>query len=191
VLYSGGQLGLEEFNTGDTIANNAFTTAAPAYTPPFNLYTGAPQTPVDTWNLTHQPSTVVHHVNGWNLSGSVLGLPYVAGNYWSNYGTPADPYGMLPYDDGGLILVGGDFAPVLPYPLHRIVVTESGLTAGTAWTITIDGYAQTSTTTSMTFWEPSGTYAYVVTPVSGYTATPASGAVTLGVNPQMVTITFT
>jgi thermopsin len=191
VLYSGGQLGLEEFNTGDTIANNAFTTAAPAYTPPFNLYTGAPQTPVDTWNLTHQPSTVVHHVNGWNLSGSVLGLPYVAGNYWSNYGTPADPYGVLPYDDGGLILVGGDFAPVLPYPLHRIVVTESGLTAGTAWTITIDGYAQTSTTTSMTFWEPSGTYAYVVTPVSGYTATPASGAVTLGVNPQMVTITFT
>jgi thermopsin len=191
ILYGSSQVALEEFNTGDTIANNAFTTPIPAYTPTFNLYTGAFQVPVDRWNLTHQPATTVHTVDGWSLSGSVLGLSYVAGNYWSNYGGPADPYGVLPYNDGGLIAVGGDSAPVLPYTLHRITVSETGLPTGTDWTVTIGTYAQTANGTAMTFWEPSGLYAWQVTPVPGFTAHPGKGAVDLKNFPQTVSITFT
>jgi hypothetical protein len=40
----------------------------------------------------------------------------------------------------------------------------------------------------MTFWDPDGTYAYVVGKVAGHTATPASGAAV--VNGAALTITI-
>ena len=167
------------YESGDLIFNNAFATPQTAVTPPSNLYTFnyVPESWVDTWNVTLQPASTVFLVDGWQLSGSVLGLSYVGGNYWSNYGTAQNPYGVLPYNNGGGITNGGDYLPLVPFALYGITFTETGLKAGTSWTVTINGYTQTSTTSSMTFYEPNGTYAFVVGTVSGYTASPAIGAV--------------
>lgn len=192
IQYGSAQQGLQVYESGDRIYNNAFLTPVTAVTPPFNLYTGAPQLWTDRWNITPQPASIAHSVNGFALSGNILGHAVQSGNYWSNYGTAQNPYGVLPYTDGGGIFLGGDAHPLLFVTLHRIVFTESGLPASTPWTVTINGYTQMSTTTTMTFWEPTGgLYAYAVGPVTGFTATPSTGAVALHGGPSFVTITWT
>jgi thermopsin len=51
---------------------------------------------------------------------------------------------------------------------YKATFTESGLPAGTHWTVTTNGVSQTVTTTSMVFYEANGTYAYSVGLISGY-----------------------
>lgn len=192
IQYGSSQNGLQVYESGDRIYNNAFLTPVTAVTPPFDLYTGAPTLWTDRWNITPQPATVTHWVNGFGLSGDLLGKPVQSGNYWSNYGTPQNPWGVLPYTDGGGIFLGGDSHPMIFVTLHRIVFTESGLPASTPWAVTIDGYTQSSISNTMTFWEPSNSiYAYSVGPVTGFTASPNLGAVALHGGPAFVTITWT
>ncbi|MFI5414834.1 MAG: hypothetical protein ACHQ16_04105, partial [Candidatus Lutacidiplasmatales archaeon] len=192
IQYGSSQNGLQVYESGDRIYNNAFLTPVTAVTPPFDLYTGAPQLWVDRWNITPQPATITHWVNGFGLSGNILGKPVQSGNYWSNYGTSQNPWGVLPYTDGGGIFAGGDSHPLLFVTLHRVVFTESGLPASTPWAVTINGYTQSSISNTITFWEPSNAlYAYSVGPVAGFTATPNLGAVALHGGPVFVTITWT
>jgi thermopsin len=192
IQYGSSQNGLQEYESGDRIYNNEFLTPVPAVTPPFNLYTGAGMLWSDQWNVNPQPASVVHIVNGWPLSGNILGKAVQSGNYWANYGTAQNPYGVLPYNDGGGIFLGGDAHPLILVTLHRIVFTESGLPASTPWSVTINGYTQLSTSNVITFWEPSGAlYAYAVGPVSGFTATPSSGAAWVHGGPDYVGITWT
>ncbi|MCI4324284.1 MAG: thermopsin [Thermoplasmata archaeon] len=192
IQYGTSQNGLQEFESGDRIYNNEFLTPVPAVTPPFNLYTGAPTLWLDRWNVTPQPASVVHIVNGWHLAGNILGMAVQSGNYWANYGTAQNPYGVLPYTDSGGIFLGGDADPLVLVTLHRIVFTESGLPPTTPWSVTINGFLQTSASNVITFWEPSGAlYAYAVGPVSGFTATPSTGAAWVHGGPTNVGITWT
>jgi len=191
VLDSSSQNGLQMFESGDLVYNNAFLTPVTAVTPPYNLYTGAPQLWLDRWNVTPQNVNHVRMVNGWSLSGSLVGGAYEAGNYWANYGTSSNPWGVVPYTDSGGIFLGGDYKPLLLAPLHRIVFTESGLLGGTSWSVTINGFTQSSTMTTMTFWEPNGLYAFSVTHVPGYTVTPKTGAVSVHGMLASVTLTYT
>jgi len=51
-----------------------------------------------------------------------------------------------------------------------ITFTESGLPSGTLWFITLNGITHNSTTNTITFTEPNGSYSYTIeTPVSGGT----------------------
>lgn len=168
------QVAIEEFNSGDLIYNNAVLTPIPAYTPNYNLYTGAPNTPVDTWNIAPTSSASVQHFLGFSLTGSILGLATVSGNYWGNYGNAQNPYNVLPYSDGGFILSGGDHHPALPYALYAIVFHEKGLPSGSMWGVTINGYTAMSMSGSLTIWEPNGTYAYTVAAM-GSTLSPHPG----------------
>ncbi len=183
---AGSTVALNEFESNDLIYNNAFLTPQTASTPPENFYTGAPEFYTDQWNVSRQPATDVRVVNGWSLSGSILGLSYLGGNYWDNYGTPANPYGVLPYTNGGGITSGGDYLPLITSTLYRIWVVETGLASGTAWSATVNGYTQAGTGTAFVFWVTNGTYAWNVGAVSGYTIGHPSGAVTIdGANLQI------
>jgi hypothetical protein len=73
---------------------------------------------------------------------------------------------------------------------YTVTFTESGLPSGTSWSVTLGGVPQSSTTNAITFTEPNGQYQFSVSPVSGYTASPSSGTIT--VNGQNVNqpITF-
>jgi thermopsin len=188
-LY-GFQFGLTLWESGDLIYNNEFLTPFTANTPTVNIYNGAPAAYADTWNVTMQPSTDQMVVNGWILAGNILGLGWEGGNYWADYGTPANPYGVLPYNASGAITVGGDYLPLLTFALYAITFTESGLPTGTPWSVMINGYTQTATGSAMTFYEPNGTYAFVVSPISGYTANPALGAVIVDGAAQSVAVSW-
>ena len=62
--------------------------------------------------------------------------------------------------------------------MHSVVVTvkktfnvtfaESGLPSATSWSVTLNGSQHTSTTTTITFTEPNGTYNYTITGISGW-----------------------
>jgi PGF-pre-PGF domain-containing protein len=54
---------------------------------------------------------------------------------------------------------------------------ETGLPASTLWSVTYDGFTNTSTTQSIYANTLAGTYSYTIPSVSGYTPTPASGTV--------------
>jgi len=190
ILNDGLTPAIWEFESNDRIFDNAFLTPITAISPPENFYTGAPQINLDWWNVPVQPASDVFVVNGWFLSGSILGLSWVGGNYWWNYGTATDPYGVLPYTDGGAIFSGGDYHPLTPTPLYEVRFVEHGLTAGTTWSATLNGYTQSTNTTLLIFWEPAGTYAYTIGTVAGHTAKPGSGAVTVTDLNQTVYIHF-
>ena len=179
-----------EFESHDVIFNNEFLTPVTAISYPENFYTGAFQPNLDHWNVKVQPSSDVYTKNGFMLSGSILGLSWEGGNYWSNYGTPQDPYGVLPYNNGGFIFFGGDHHPLIPFTLYVIKFKETGLLAGTSWSVTLNGYTQTSIRSTMVFYEPTGAYAFTVGTVSGYTATPSSGAVDVVSSAVTVHISF-
>ena len=74
---------------------------------------------------------------------------------------------------------------------YTVTFTESGLPSGTAWSVILNGTTKTSTTTTLTFSEPNGTYSYTVVGVSGYTSTPSSGSITVNRGPTGASITFT
>jgi hypothetical protein len=61
-------------------------------------------------------------------------------------------------------------------PTYTVTFTEAGLPAGTDWSVTLGGTANSSTTTTVTFREANGSYAFTVGTVSGYSSTPASGS---------------
>jgi Thermopsin/Periplasmic copper-binding protein (NosD) len=79
------------------------------------------------------------------------------------------------------------FAPVT----YTITFTESGLPAGTTWSVTIGTVTHTSTNATITFQEPNGMYSYTIGAVSGYTASASSGTVTLSGAPTTESVTFT
>jgi thermopsin len=189
VLNNGNAVALWDFESHDLTYNNAFLTPNTAFTPAVNFYTGAPESWSDSWNVRYQPATDTHTVNGWVLSGNILGLSYEGGNYWDNYGTPANPYGQT-YTNGGGITHGGDHVPLLLVTLYHVFVHETGLPSGTLWSVTVGGVTKSTTGTGIGFWFPDGGYAWFAGTVSGYTAHPASGAVLVNGANTHFTITY-
>ncbi len=73
---------------------------------------------------------------------------------------------------------------------HAVNFTESGLPAGTNWSVTFNWATRSTTGTTDTFSAPNGSYAYSVGSVPGYTANPSSGVVTVNGAAVVQTITF-
>ncbi len=60
---------------------------------------------------------------------------------------------------------------------YSVSFTETGLVPGTTWSVTLGGALESSTTATIVFTEPNGTYSYSVTSVAGYQVSPAPGNV--------------
>ncbi|MHB8361116.1 MAG: ice-binding family protein [Thermoplasmataceae archaeon] len=79
-----------------------------------------------------------------------------------------------------------------PVGTYTITFSESGLTSGTSWSVSINGVAATPYTTStISFVEINGTYTYTVNNVTGYSVSPASGTITVNGNSVTKNIVFT
>jgi subtilase family serine protease len=86
------------------------------------------------------------------------------------------------------IVKGGSSTPTT----YTVTFTESGLPSGTSWSVTFNGNTKSSTTTTISYTGiANGSYSYTVGSVSGYTASPSSGTITVnGANVNQA-ITFT
>jgi outer membrane protein assembly factor BamB len=76
-------------------------------------------------------------------------------------------------------------------PIYAATFVGSGLAAGTNWSVVLNGSAQSSNTTALTFSEPNGTYAFSIGAVAGYTVGPASGNLTVNGTNVSEPIVFT
>jgi hypothetical protein len=140
-----------------------------------------------TWSVT------LNSVLGSSSTASVV-FTEANGTYTYTIGSVS---GYTPSPSTGSVNVSGasqsvpiTFSPLTP-GTYQVTFTESGLTSGTSWSVTLNGTATPSTTTTVVFSEKNGTYAYSVAAVAGYTAAPTSGNVTVAGSAMSVTITFT
>ncbi len=84
---------------------------------------------------------------------------------------------------GSVVVTSSGGSVIVPYRpssgafTYGIVVNETGLLGG-SWSATVGGATQTTTASSMTFFELNGTYAFSAGAV-GYSATPASGTISV------------
>jgi parallel beta-helix repeat protein len=92
---------LDLMSYDNLIYNNYFNN------PTYNAYARHLPSVTNIWNITKTAGT------------SIVGGPYLGGNYWSDYAgtdTDGDRFGdtLLPYNSSGNILYGGDYLPLLP-----------------------------------------------------------------------------
>ncbi len=92
-------------------------------------------------------------------------------------------------------LLGGSGSTPSPSPTpttYNVTFSENGLPSGTTWSITFNGKTESSTTASISYTGvANGTYSYTVGSVSGYTANPSSGSITVNGNNVNQNIQFT
>jgi hypothetical protein len=93
--------------------------------------------------------------------------------------------GYAPSPAVGNVTVNGATSPIaidfakLSSSYFSVVFEEGGLPQGTQWSVSLQGVVEDSVTSSATFNEPNGTYAYRAGSVAAYTPSPAAGNVTL------------
>ncbi len=62
---------------------------------------------------------------------------------------------------------------------YAVTFSETGLPSGTSWSVTLNGVVQSSTSSTISFSEPDGTYYFTVGEVPGYSGQPPAGNVTV------------
>ena len=110
------------------------------------------------------------------------------GNSWADWHTYGSNGFLAPYWLSGTSV---DEFPIGPEETFVISFTETGLAAGTSWSVTLSGITMTSTASAINFTVPMGSYLYQVNPVAGYSATPTGGSITEAGAPYNVPVTFT
>ena len=161
-----GTTGLTEEDYYDAVFNNIFLTYYTAVNPLYDPYASTFETSYygyfyETWNIT--PTSA--------LGPNIIGGSEWGGNYWWNYGTALDPFGV-PYDAGTNIAWGVDYHPLWPSGLFRVTFQESGLPVGAAWAVDTNDPTGGLITNSSTSLETNqtwsnGTYTFAATAV-GY-----------------------
>lgn len=178
-------------STGSATINGVSQTLTVAFSP----------TSVPTYAVTFRESGLPSGtswsvtLNGVQKSGAgTLSFTEPNGSYTYVVGTVAG-YTATPASgsftvNGAAVGTAITFA-ALPPGQYSVLFVESGLPAGTNWSVTFGSTVSSSTTNMIAFTVPNGTYAYTVGAVSGYTATPSSGNVAVKGATQTVTTTFT
>lgn len=178
--------------SGSTLYNdnsypNIFTvgyqaSAAPTYSVTFTesgLSSGT------SWSVTLAGSTL-------SSTTSTITFSEKDGSYSYTIGSVSG-YTVSP-TSGSLTVNGANVNTAVTYtsvPTYSVSFTESGLPSGTSWSATVAGSTLSSTTNTITFTEPAGTYSYTIGSVTGYTASPASGSVTVTSSNVNTAVTFT
>ena len=122
----------------------------------------------------------------WNLS-----LP-TGGNYWSNYtGKGSNGIGSTPYRVNGSEM---DYLPLTsPWIGYTVTFTESGLPAGTPWSVTLGSQTIDSTSSTIVFTPDAAqnvSESYSISHVSGFGQSLRSGTLSLNRSSMAVTVNF-
>ncbi len=119
----------------------------------------------------------------WTTNGSYTFDTYDFGSY-----TPSIATGTVNVTGGNqyvLIVYNSTTAPTV-----TVTFVETGLPAGTNWSVDYNDWSEFSTGSSINFTEPNGSFAFLVGYVEGYTPTPDSGLVNVTGVPVSQTIAF-
>ena len=173
-------------SSGAVMVNGTAVTESITFTPVTYTVTftesGLPSGAIWYVNITGQPSA--------SSTSTTIVLHLQNGTYTYTVATALKAY----QPTGGSFRVNGantgvsvSFTPVA----YTVTFAEHGLPSGTSWSVTLNGAPESSTTSTITFTEANGTYAFSVRSVTGYTAGPSSGAVIVNGTAVAESITFT
>ncbi|MCL4329676.1 MAG: thermopsin family protease, partial [Candidatus Thermoplasmatota archaeon] len=162
---------------GNTIYNNFFGAGISYTAVTFNpnsasIYSASisPYPLMESWNITDQSASNAHTFDGYTLSGSIIGTSYQGGNYWWNYN------GTKPYNDGGMIPLGGDYVPLVS---NVVTFSETGLPVNHEWNVTLNGSSTSgSRGSTVVFNLVNGTYSFRISS-KGFVASPREGMVSV------------
>ncbi|MCI4351852.1 MAG: hypothetical protein L3K14_00455 [Thermoplasmata archaeon] len=137
---------------------------------------GGTATPASSWSA---PGTVIQATAtvspGWAFSSwSGVG----SGSY-TGTANPASVTLNGPVQETALFIL-----------LFAVSFTETGLPSGATWNVTLNGRAESTTTTSITFQLPNGSISYTVSGPAGYSVTPRSGSDTVNGSNLSVQVQF-
>ncbi|MFZ0699399.1 MAG: thermopsin family protease [Thermoplasmata archaeon] len=203
--------GVTNFSTGSSIG---FSSAAGTYgfavpgvpgwsALPDNgtLTVHGPTTQAIAFSVATYPVTFTESglVNGTSWTVTLNGSPHSSTTSAITIAEPSGQYvffvslsgGLSPTPITGTVTVNGSAVnlPIQYSPtLFSIVFEETGLSPGTTWSVEINGVTVSSTTTTITFPEPNGTYVYTAS-ASGYNST-TRGLTVAGANPAQTLIVF-
>ena len=108
--------------------------------------------------------------------------------------TPGTGYALVSPSPGTTVTVSGGPASVnvVFHAHYTVTFSETGLLLGASWSATLNGTTLPSTGTTITFSQSNGTNLPWSVFSTGYSASPASGTVTVsGGSPSTISITFT
>jgi YVTN family beta-propeller protein len=160
-----------------------FSTTASSYSVTF-LEAGLPTSSL--WNVTLngvQNHSTTNHIGFVETAGT---YPFTVGRFTGYVANVTS--GNVPVSTSGVTVDIGFTAVRSAFPVN---FAESGLPASTAWTVTLAGSLKGSSTSTISFSEPNGSYSFSVGTVVGYSASPSSGAVDVSGAPFPQTVTFT
>lgn len=134
--------------------------------------------------------------NGTTRSSSTGSIAFVSTNgSWPFTVGAVAGYAATP-PSGSVTVAGSNVAQPIAFrstapPQYVVTFAESGLPPGANWTVTFNGTASTSPTSTLTFPAVNGTYNYSVANVTGYSASPQTGQVTVSGANASVSVSFT
>lgn len=141
--------------------------------------------PDTTWSVTLENTT---ESGSGNLSFSSI----ATGSYSYVLGTVPGYHSDV--TTGNLILGTSAFQPVPfylnPPPTFAVTFTEAGLPTGTEWGVTLAGEKAQSSTPSLPFLVPNGTYPFSIKGIPGWTARSFEGNVSVRGTPVSVQISW-
>ena len=105
----------------------------------------------------------------------------------TNISVGSHPYGVVYNSLNGNMYVSNFLSGSISvisinyHPPHKYAVTfaESGLTTGTSWSVSLNGSIESSTGSTIRFYEPNGSYSYTIGSVNGYLTSPLTGTITV------------
>jgi len=135
-------------------------------------------------------SVTLNGVQGTSTSASIA---LQAPNGTSEYTLGAVP-GYVPSSSSGSVKVAGAAASVtvsFTVKVYTVTFTETGLASSTSWSVTLNGVQGSSSSSSISFSEPNGSYPFTVAAVSGFTQSPASGTISIAGGAASQEVSFT
>ena len=147
-----------------------------------------------TFNETGLKSQIVWNIN---ISATQTFSSYNSSNsFYESNGTfnfTAYAPGYVAYPSSGNFTVNGSALNITVkfYKLYSVTFTENGLPYGTYWSVELGSAILGSTSSSINFIRPNGSYTYIIVPVKGYSASPSSGNFNIKGAKVKVAIAFT
>ncbi|MCI4318844.1 MAG: YncE family protein [Thermoplasmata archaeon] len=139
-----------------------------------------------SWSVTLNGTTLSSTTSTIVFSEPNGSFPYTVGAVAGYSASPASGTAQV---TGAAVALPIAFTVTNSGP-YSVTFTESGLSAGTSWTVTLNSVPLSSTTTTAVFSEPNGVYPFTVAAAGTDTPTPASGSVTVAGAAVGQTITF-
>ena len=130
--------------------------------------------------------------DGGSNSSSTTSIGFTAANGSYSYSVGAVPGYTVAPNAGTVDVSGAAVAVDVTYSVVTYLVTfsESDLPSGTQWSVDLGGSTEHSTTASIAFSEPNGSYAYSIGAVPGYTVAPNAGTVDVSGAPASVGVVY-